>query len=194
MTQEITVESEPPQQADPPTRWQENHGNLLLTFMAIVFVIGGCVLVYRQNRFVPPRFPESNMIETPVLAVDEVDPEANVTIIVTGAATDFGSIKIAIYQSESTFNQTELAMLSETVSIVDGEATWTVPLQLPNKIAVAAYHDENSDNELNRNQLGIPTERYGFSRNARGLTGPPSFKQTEIDTPAAGGTINIFIR
>ena len=65
---------------------------------------------------------------------------------------------------------------------------------LPSKIAVAAYHDENNDGQLNRNRLGIPSERYGFSRNARGMTGPPSFQQCVISRPSVGKTVDLFVR
>jgi uncharacterized protein (DUF2141 family) len=41
--------------------------------------------------------------------------------------------------------------------------------------AVAVLHDANSDRQLNRNGLGIPTEGFGFSRNPVIRTGPPSF-------------------
>lgn len=196
LTQEIA--SEPRRPIGPPTRWQENHGNLLLVFVAIVMVIGLCILFYRQNRFVPPRFPEAEMIETPVVtpSLEDTDQAASVvTIKVSGAISDNGSIKIALYGSEADFDKTENAVASESLLILEGESVWTIPpKQLPAKFGVAAYHDENNDELLNRNRLGIPTERYGFSRNARGLTGPPSYKQSVIDRPAAGGTINIFIR
>ena len=118
-----------------------------------------------------------------------------VTIKVSGAISDEGSIKIAIYGSESDFEQTANAVASGSALILDGESVWRIsPKQLPSKIAVAAFHDENDDGMLNRNRVGIPTERYGFSQNARGVTGPPSFKQTVINRPPAGRSINIFIR
>lgn len=184
--------------ADPPTRWQENHGNLLLGFVAIVIVIGACILLYRQNRFVPVRFPESEMIQTPMPTTgsEESASEANsVSIKVSGAISENGTIKVAIYQSESDFDQSKNAAAVTSLLIIDGESVWTIPPeQLPRKLAVAAYHDENGDGELNRNRLGIPIERYGFSREARGLTGPPSYKQAVIDRPKKGETINIFIR
>jgi uncharacterized protein (DUF2141 family) len=41
--------------------------------------------------------------------------------------------------------------------------------------AVTAYLDENTNGKLDGNLLGIPSELYGFSRNARGLTGAPPF-------------------
>ncbi len=166
-----------------------------MVFVVIVMVIGTGILFYWQNRFVPPRFPEAELIEAPVVtpSLEESDQTAVVTINVSGAISDNGSIKIAIYGSESDFNQSENAVASTSMMILEGESVWTIPPeQLPAKFGVAAYHDENNDDLLNRNRLGIPTERYGFSRNARG--GPPSYKQAVIARPAAGETINIFIR
>ena len=46
----------------------------------------------------------------------------------------------------------------------------------PGTYALAVIHDEDSDGTLNTNWLGIPTEGYGFSNDARGLLGPPTFR------------------
>ena len=43
--------------------------------------------------------------------------------------------------------------------------------------AVTAFLDENSNAKLDTNLFGIPSELYGFSRNARGLTGPTTFAE-----------------
>ena len=54
--------------------------------------------------------------------------------------------------------------------------------ELPYEIyALSVFHDENSDDKLNTNILGIPTEGYGFSNNATGFLGPPSFKKAQIE-------------
>jgi uncharacterized protein (DUF2141 family) len=183
------------QHSAPATRWQENHGSLLLTFVAAVLVIGALILTYRQNRFVPVRFPEGDMIDVPQEPPPAEDNSASMTIRVIGAANDFGMMMIAIYGSEETFNQPAAGLAAQSVPIVEGQAVLKVPVErLPARIAIAAYHDENGDSDLNRNRLGIPSERYGFSRNARGLTGPPSFKQAVINRPAAGETIELYVR
>ncbi len=49
-----------------PTRWQENHGYLLLAFLAFVLLIGAGIMTYRQYRFIPPRFPSPDAIPDPV--------------------------------------------------------------------------------------------------------------------------------
>ena len=40
------------------------------------------------------------------------------------------------------------------------------------------FHDANGNEELDTGRYGIPTEGYGFSNNARGMMGPPKFKET----------------
>ena len=45
----------------------------------------------------------------------------------------------------------------------------------PGTYAMAVVHDENMNGKLEMNWLGIPSEGYGFSNNAIGLLGAPSF-------------------
>jgi uncharacterized protein (DUF2141 family) len=45
----------------------------------------------------------------------------------------------------------------------------------PGKYAFKYFHDENKDEKLNTNFMGIPKEGFGFSNNAKGKFGPPSF-------------------
>ncbi len=45
------------------------------------------------------------------------------------------------------------------------------------KYAFKYFHDENSNKKLDTNWIGIPREGYGFSNNAKGKFGPPSFKE-----------------
>ncbi len=185
--------------ADLPTVWQENHGNLLMGFVVSILVVGAGILAYQQTRFVPPRFPESNSIQDPIdeseSTSDAISNESSVIVKVLGAANDMGVMMVAIYDSDKNFNEPEKAIIREPIKIIGGEGSWMIPLSsLPEKFAVAAYHDENNDGSLNQNRFGIPIERYGYSRNARGLTGPPSFDSAVIDRPSGGQPIEIFVR
>lgn len=45
----------------------------------------------------------------------------------------------------------------------------------PGTYALAVVHDENMDGKLATNWLGIPREGYGFSNDAQGTLGAPSF-------------------
>lgn len=43
--------------------------------------------------------------------------------------------------------------------------------------AIRYFHDENSNNALDKNLIGIPQEGFGFSNNAIGNFGPKEFKK-----------------
>lgn len=45
----------------------------------------------------------------------------------------------------------------------------------PGTYALAVVHDENMDGKLGANWLGVPTEGYGFSNDARAFMSAPSF-------------------
>ncbi len=55
----------------------------------------------------------------------------------------------------------------------------------PGRWAAMAFHDENGNRRLDQNQLGIPLEGTGFSRNAKGEYGPPSFAAAAQDVSGA---------
>ena len=45
----------------------------------------------------------------------------------------------------------------------------------PGTYAMAVIHDENMNGKLDTNWIGIPTEGYGFSNDAKAMLGAPSF-------------------
>ena len=79
------------------------------------------------------------------------------------------------------------------VPIKDGQAIAVFEDVPAGPFAVSVFHDENDNGELDSAALGIPSEPYGFSAEARDLFGPPSFKEARIDL-AAGETKQITIR
>jgi uncharacterized protein (DUF2141 family) len=51
----------------------------------------------------------------------------------------------------------------------------------PGSYAIAAFHDENNNKKIDKAFTGIPTEKYGFSNNVRGMFGPPALKDQLVD-------------
>ena len=57
-----------------------------------------------------------------------------------------------------------------------------VTVYLPKgKYGLIAFHDQNGNEKLDTNFIGIPTEYYGFSNNARGFLSKPNYQETLID-------------
>jgi len=57
---------------------------------------------------------------------------------------------------------------------------------------LSAFHDQNNNGKLDTNLLGMPTEDYCASNNARGVLGPPSFSDAKFDY--RGGTKRLEAR
>jgi len=51
----------------------------------------------------------------------------------------------------------------------------------PARYAVRYFHDENSNDKLDTNWMGLPSEGYGFSNNAYGSFGPQGFEKWLVD-------------
>lgn len=112
-------------------------------------------------------------------------------ILVTGFSQNSGSCRIAVYLDQSHFNDPEYAIAKESIAIRDSEASWHVKVAIPEgssrelesttRLAVSAYHDENDNARLDKSSFGIPTERYGFSKNPKRGFGPPKFGETAIE-------------
>jgi len=60
--------------------------------------------------------------------------------------------------------------------------------------AIKIFHDENANEKLDTNLVGMPKERFGFSNDAMGRFGPPSFEQARFVFGQEQATIQIRIR
>lgn len=95
-------------------------------------------------------------------------------------------------------NASEVGLLNDKERLV-GVSMRVIPdsesigfLQLPSgRYAVIVFHDENDNGLLDTDFLGIPTEGYGFSNNAMGVFGPPSFAAVAVTL--AGANVSIVI-
>jgi uncharacterized protein (DUF2141 family) len=62
-------------------------------------------------------------------------------------------------------------------SIEDNRSTIRIKNLKTGKYAFKFFHDENSDEKINTNFMGIPREGFGFSNNAKATFGPPAFEK-----------------
>jgi uncharacterized protein (DUF2141 family) len=102
---------------------------------------------------------------------------ATVEVHVTGTSGGRGNVSVAVCDRERFLKQ---CAYSASVPARDGETLVTLRDVPAGTWAVLAYQDENANGQLDRNLIGIPSENYGFSRDARGRFGPPSFDDAAI--------------
>ena len=82
---------------------------------------------------------------------------------------DYGVILLELLDSE------ENSIGGETGQISNRKCVIVFENLTPTKYAIRYFHDENSNNNLDLNFMGIPKEGYGMSNNAYGLFGPKDF-------------------
>ena len=99
---------------------------------------------------------------------------------VLNARSNNGYVAAAVYGDGEAWLQDGRAVQVARVAAADKAVL--VFSNLPaGRYAVSVFHDENGNGKLDKNVMGIPTERYGFSRDARGTMGPPSFADAAVD-------------
>lgn len=126
----------------------------------------------------------------------------NLTVEVQGLRTQQGNICFKIFNGSQGFpNNNDRAVRRECVAIAsnlpsqpDAPFVKTFANLQPGTYAIAIYHDSNSDEQLNRGTLGIPTEGYGFSNDAPAVTGPPDYAEAVFVLVGSDITIPIQMR
>ncbi len=97
-----------------------------------------------------------------------------------GLHSNNGNVKLALCNSYENYDDHKSPFIGKAISIEENQAVIEFD-DLPfGEYAIKAFHDEDANDDLNTNILGIPTEDYGFSNNARGLFGPPSWDDAKF--------------
>lgn len=87
-----------------------------------------------------------------------------------------GKIIIGVFNTDKDFLKDGVAIKNYSIDVNETSETIIIDDLSKGEYAISLYHDENSDNECNRNFLGIPKEGYGFSNNVKPKFSPPSYE------------------
>ncbi len=122
---------------------------------------------------------------TSLLAADEAPGMGDLEVVVTSLESDKGFLVIALLNSEEQFGSgDDMFRSNDKVAIRDGTASMTFNDIPFGSYAIKTFHDENSNGKLDTNFVGFPKEGFGFSNNAMGKFGPPTFEQAKFDLAA----------
>ena len=115
----------------------------------------------------------------------------SLTLVVPGLASNDGKVIIALFDSAEGFEKDGAFVRSAFVEPENRGAVWTFG-DLPfGEYAVRLFHDENGNEKLDTNWVGIPKERYGFSNDARGKFGPPGYEAAKFRFDSDGMTLQV---
>lgn len=100
-----------------------------------------------------------------------------ITINVYDVPSSKGKICIAIYNREEGFLKLDNVYMHESIPASQG-MTHTILTDIPEgEYALAVFHDENGNNKLDTNWLGIPKEKIAFSNAKMKTFGPPKYEE-----------------
>lgn len=117
---------------------------------------------------------------------------ADLTVQIGPIKVQQGQVLVGIFHSADTFLKTPL---QKNVAKAEGANFTTLFKGLePGDYAVSVHHDVNDNGKMDANVLGIPSEPYGFSNDAMGSMGPPSFNQAKFSVQATGHSLQIKLR
>jgi uncharacterized protein (DUF2141 family) len=119
--------------------------------------------------------------------------KGNLSITIDGLRNQKGQLCMSLFKSNRGFpSDSRKAVQGKCIRINGSSVAINFSNLNPGSYAVAVIHDANSDKNLNRNYLGIPTEGFGFSRNPQIVSGPPKFGDTSF--LVVGDSTNIAIQ
>ena len=147
-----------------------------IAFVLLAVTVFGCASA-------PPQAPEPR-----------TEGQGRVEITMTGFESTEGQALVAFFLDAEGWPDGDGSVFATVVApISDGQAFAVVEDVPAGPFAVSVFHDTDVDGELDSGALGIPSEAYGFSADARSPFGPPKFEEARLEL-AAGETKQIIIR
>jgi uncharacterized protein (DUF2141 family) len=131
---------------------------------------------------------------------------SDLRVAIQGVASSSGTLMVGLYDSEQHFraaiaNAGKLGLLNDRSRLVGiamravaGTQTVVFTDLKPGRYAIVAFHDENDDGKLDENVWGIPTEGYGFSNDAEGFLGAPSFRDAAVAIDTRDMAVSITLK
>jgi uncharacterized protein (DUF2141 family) len=126
-------------------------------------------------------------------------------VVIDGVRSDSGTVMVGLYDSTDGFvaaikHSTEAGLLNDKgrrVGMALRAATGVQSIVFtelpPRRYAVIVFHDENDNGRLDENGWGVPMEGYGFSNDAQGFLGAPSFDAAAVTLEGRDRSIAISL-
>ncbi len=116
-----------------------------------------------------------------------------ITVTVEGLRNDKGMVRCGLYNSAVGFREPGKEFKGEAVPISGGKANCVFNAVPPGSYAVAVFHAENGETQIETGMFGKPKQGYGFSRDAKGSFGPPSFDAAAYKYPGGSSVWPVHI-
>jgi uncharacterized protein (DUF2141 family) len=134
----------------------------------------------------------------PLAAVAE--SQGKITIRVTGLRNDKGTVRVAMFNSEASYDKSKSSTEQSDGSFrrgltpISSKSATCVFSKVPyGEYAIKLFHDEDNSGKFVTGVFGIPKVEYGFSNNARGKLGPAAYEKAKFKLDQPELTIDISV-
>ena len=122
-------------------------------------------------------------------AVDAPPPAprqgGSILAVVSGLRNAPGRLGCSLYDKADGFPTDDTKAVRRHWLAIEGrEAVCEFDGLPPGEYAVAAFHDENGNGELDKGLFGIPKEGWATSKNVKPALSAPSFEESQVDLRA----------
>lgn len=116
---------------------------------------------------------------------------ADLKIDILNVKNDHGTVIVSLWESPDGFLDGASPARLQKIDAKSGNLNFVFKDLKSGVYAVSLYHDENKNDDLDSNLVGMPTEGYGFSNDVRGMFGPPSFQNAAFQIANEDVKVNI---
>ena len=114
------------------------------------------------------------------VAVTQMIGAEMLTINVTNLTSTEGTVMVQIMQGEAQFSGEVPAITSIMSRATDAEMSFSTRLPA-GEYAIRVMHDVNNNGSMDSNFVGMPTEPWAMSNNAKGNFGPPEWEEAQFE-------------
>jgi uncharacterized protein (DUF2141 family) len=119
---------------------------------------------------------------------------ARIIVTIDGLKNAQGNVFVGLYASPAKFLQGNQTDAQRRVKASTGPITVMFDNLPPGTYAVGAFHDENANDHLDTNVLGLPTEGYALSNGVRAVMAKPTFQQAAFSVGEGDKPVALHIR
>lgn len=116
------------------------------------------------------------------------------SINVSGVRSDSGVVRCGLYASAAGFRQPGRELRGATGRVAGQQATCTFNNVPAGNYAVAVFHAEQNEQQIQYGAFGKPKQGYGFSGNPSSSMGPPSFQAAAFSYPGGSQALPVTLQ
>lgn len=111
-----------------------------------------------------------------------VSAQSHINLKITNLKNTQGALLISVFKSSDGFpGDDKKAVFKHKIDPISANSiSYKITGLTPGEYAISILHDENRDQKLNTNSLGIPSEGTAASNNAKMIFGPPKFDEAKF--------------